>query len=60
MRAISSWYLESERSGSYSGASATGHLLLVREGRLPAAPFDAERVEISGPEVPLVPRVGLP
>jgi serine/threonine-protein kinase len=34
--------------------SATGHLLLVREGRLLAAPFDAGRVEISGPEVPLV------
>jgi serine/threonine-protein kinase len=30
-----------------------GHLVYVRDGRLSAAPFDLERLEITGPSVPL-------
>ena len=33
---------------------STGHLLFAREGRLMAAPFDVERLEITGPEVPVI------
>ncbi len=34
--------------------SPTGHLLFAREGRLMAAPFDRDRLQITGPEVPLL------
>ena len=33
---------------------STGHLLFAREGRLMAAPFDVERLEITGTEVPVI------
>ena len=32
----------------------TGHLLFARAGQLFAAPFDLERLEVTGPEVPVI------
>jgi len=32
----------------------TGHLLFAREGKLLAAPFDLERLEVTGPTVPVI------
>ena len=48
-----------ERKKIYEGASlaryvATGHLLLAREGVLFAAPFDVDRLEVTGKPVPVV------
>ena len=39
--------------------AASGHLLFMRDAVLMAAPFDYQRIEITGPEVPLVERVRL-
>lgn len=37
--------------GSYPQYAATGHVLYTRDGRLIAVPFDAERLELTGPPV---------
>jgi serine/threonine protein kinase len=38
--------------GTYPRYSASGHLLFAREGRMFAAPFDANRLQVTGPAVP--------
>jgi serine/threonine-protein kinase len=38
---------------SFARYSSTGHLLYAREGQLVAAPFDLERLEVTGLPVPL-------
>jgi hypothetical protein len=40
--------------GTYPRYSPTGHLLFVREGRLFAAPFDANRLEVTGSPIPVL------
>ena len=39
--------------------AASGHLIYFRSGTLFAAPFDASRLEMTGPEVPVVEHVAL-
>ena len=39
--------------------AASGHLMFLRAGSLFAAPFDLARLEITGPAVPVLDRVGL-
>jgi serine/threonine-protein kinase len=51
-----------DRKTVYEGASLarylpTGHLLLAREGLLFAVPFDADRLEVTGPPEPVVQEV---
>jgi len=38
---------------SFSRYSSTGHLVYAREGKLEAAPFDLDRLEVTGQPVPL-------
>jgi serine/threonine-protein kinase len=40
--------------GSNGRYAPTGHLIFSRPGELYAAPFDARRLEITGPEVPVI------
>lgn len=40
--------------GTYPRYSPCGHLLYARNGRVFAAPFDVNRLEITGPEVPVL------
>ena len=40
--------------GTYPRYAASGHLLFVRGGTLFAAPFDADRVETTGPPAPVL------
>jgi eukaryotic-like serine/threonine-protein kinase len=42
------------RGGYYAKYASTGHLLYVRDGALMAAPFDAERLEVTGPPTRMV------
>ena len=45
-------------SGTDAGYAASGHLLFWREGALWAASFDADRLVVTGPPVPVVSEVG--
>ncbi len=40
--------------GSDARYVPTGHVVFARKGRLMAVPFDLERLEVTGPEVPVV------
>ncbi len=40
--------------GSDARYVPTGHVVFAREGRLLAVPFDLERLEVTGPEVPVL------
>jgi len=40
--------------GTYPRYSPSGHLLFAREGRVFAVPFDAHRLEVTGPAVPVL------
>ncbi len=40
--------------GSDARYVTTGHVVFARKGRLLAVPFDLERLEVTGPEVPVV------
>jgi serine/threonine-protein kinase len=42
------------RGGTSPHYAPTGHLVYVRGGTVLAAPFDAERLEVTGPAVPLL------
>jgi serine/threonine-protein kinase len=42
------------RGGYFAGYVPTGHLVYVHEGRMLAAPFDVERLELRGQAVPVV------
>ncbi len=42
------------QGGSDAHYVGTGHVVFAREGRLMAVPFDPVRLEVSGPEVPVV------
>ncbi len=42
------------RGGSYARYVPTGHLVYVKDGTLFAAPFDAGRLELTGPVVPVI------
>jgi serine/threonine-protein kinase len=44
-------------SGSFPLYAASGHLIFFRDGALLAAPFDVERLEVTGPTVRVVPEV---
>jgi Tol biopolymer transport system component len=46
-------YVSSGRGGTV-GEPDTGHLLYVRDGTLYAAPFSVERLELTGPPVPVI------
>ena len=45
------------QTSNTNSSFARGHLLYVREGTLLAQPFDAGRLEITGPPVPIAPHV---
>ena len=40
--------------GTYPRYSSSGHLLFAREGRVFAVPFDPNRLEITGPPIPVL------
>ena len=42
------------RGGSHAYYAPTGHLIYVRAGALMAAPFDLERLAVTGPTVPVL------
>ncbi|MHC4427278.1 MAG: protein kinase domain-containing protein [Planctomycetota bacterium] len=42
------------KGGSYAQYVTTGHLLYHRENTLMAAPFDLDKLEVSGPAVPVI------
>jgi serine/threonine-protein kinase len=46
-----------QRGGMFGRYVASGHLLYVHEGTLFAAPFDLDRLEVSGPAVPVTERI---
>jgi serine/threonine-protein kinase len=46
-----------QRGGYYCRYLRSGYLAYIREGTLLAAPFDLERLELTGPPVPVVPGV---
>lgn len=43
--------------GTYPHYAASGHLLFMRGGSLFAAPFDLERLEVTGPAVPMIDQI---
>ena len=47
-------------NGSAGQYVATGHIVFVREGTMMAAPFDLERLDVTGPAVPVVEDVTAP
>jgi len=48
------WHVLMDRTGHSAVYSRTGHLVYLRTGVLMAAPFDASRLEVTGPSVPIV------
>ena len=42
------------QGGSYARYLSTGHLAFLRSGTLMAAPFDLEKLEVTGPPVPVI------
>jgi len=42
------------QGGTHARYVATGHIVFSREGTLLAVPFDLERLELTGPEVPVL------
>ena len=46
-----------QRGGYYGRYLPSGHLVYLHEGTLFAAPFDLDRLELTGPSVPAVPDV---
>jgi serine/threonine-protein kinase len=42
------------QGGSYGRYLSTGHLVFLRSGTLLAAPFDLDRLELTGPPVPVI------
>jgi serine/threonine-protein kinase len=44
--------------GSNGRYASSGHLIFARPGELYAAPFDARRLEVTGPEVPVIKDIG--
>ncbi|MDA2915179.1 hypothetical protein MYX77_14730, partial [Acidobacteriia bacterium AH_259_A11_L15] len=45
------------QGGSYGWYAPTGHLVFARAGSILAVPFDLERLEVTGSEVPVVSNV---
>jgi len=43
-----------QRGGYYGRYVASGHLVYVHDGTVWAAPFDIDRLEVTGPRVPLI------
>jgi serine/threonine-protein kinase len=43
-----------QRGGYYGRYVTSGHLVFVHDGTLWAAPFDIDRLEVTGPHVPLI------
>jgi len=48
------WHVVMDRTGHAPVYAATGHVVYLRTGVLMAAPFDASRLEVTGPSVPVM------